>query len=54
MFKELVYALIAAAAGGMASEVVERGLYAADAMIHKEQNQPDQPAERETEETETK
>lgn len=50
--KGLIFALIAAAIGGIASEAVERGLNAADEKLQERKGTPETDDEDEGEETE--
>ena len=49
--KGLIFALIAAAIGGIASEAVERGLNAADERLQERKNAPEDTGDEDEEET---
>lgn len=51
--KGIIFALIAAAIGGIASEAVERGLNAADEKLQERKNAPDVDDDEEDEDEET-
>lgn len=51
--KGLIFALIAAAIGGIASEAVERGLNAADERLQERKNAPEDSGDEEDEDEET-
>lgn len=51
--KGIIFALIAAAIGGIASEAVERGLNAADEKFQERKNAPEDAGDEEGEDEET-